>query len=272
VISRPLFLLHLVLWYPFGYMTLLFCVQSPTLNHKVFMLRTLYAYTAITLYLIFGGSLLILSVYFDTSGKTAHKIASAWGRFAIHACGITLDADLTKLTPDQTYIFVSNHQSQVDIPIFLALLAHFNISFLAKHTLFRVPVLGRVMRSLGCIPVDRGHPRKALKTLKQAFQTRTTPNSILVFPEGTRNAVLGEFKSGAIIMAIQAGLPIAPVVIAGSGKIMTKGTLRITPGTVRVAALPPIELQGNYTLKNREQLKQNLRTMMNNKLLESENG
>lgn len=236
------------------------------------MLRTLYAYTAITLYLIFGGSLLILSVYIDTSGKTAHKIASAWARFASRACGITIDADLTALSPNQTYIFVSNHQSQVDIPILLALLANFNISFLAKHTLFSIPVLGRTMRSLGCIPIDRDHPRRALKNLKKALQERTTHNSILVFPEGTRNAVLGEFKSGAIIMAMQTGLPIAPVVIAGSGKILKKGTSRITPGRVRVSALPPIELPGNYTLKNREELKQNLRTMMNNKLLESKNG
>jgi len=253
-------------------MTLLFCVHYSTLNHKVFMLHTIYVYTVITLYLIFGGSLLILSVYIDTSGKTAHKIASAWARFAIRACGITVHADLAKLNPEQTYIFACNHQSQVDIPILLALLADFNISFLAKHTLFRIPVLGRAMRSLGCIPVDRSHTRKALRTLKQALLQRSNPNSILVFPEGTRNETLGNFKSGAIIMAIQTGLPLAPVVIAGSGKILSKGSSRITPGIVRVSALPPIGMQGNYTLKDRELVKQKLRTMMNTQLLESENG
>ena len=234
------------------------------------MLRTVYAYISITLYLIFGGSLLILMAYLDRSGKASHRIASAWGRFATRACGISLDADMTALDPDQTYIFICNHQSQVDIPILLSLLGRFNVCFLGKHTLFRIPVLGRVMASMGCIPIDRGNARKAIKTLNQAISSRQGSGSIIVFPEGTRNTTLGEFKSGALILAIKTGLPVAPLVIAGSGKISPKDSMRITSGTVRVTALAPIETQGRYTLKNRENLKQDLWILMNNKLVESE--
>ncbi len=234
------------------------------------MLRTVYAYISITLYLIFGGTLLILMAYIDRSGTTSHRIAAAWGRFATRACGISLHADMAALDPDQSYIFVCNHQSQVDIPLLLNLLGRFNVSFLGKHTLFRIPVLGRVMSSLGCVPIDRGNTRKAIKTLNRAIAHRKGTGSIIVFPEGTRNETLGEFKSGALILAIKTGLPIAPLVIAGSGKISPRNSLRITSGNVRVTALEPIETQGNYTLKNREDLKQDLWILMNNKLVESE--
>ena len=233
------------------------------------MFRSIYAYLAITLYLIFGGTILIILAYMDPSGRSAYRIGAAWARFCVHACGITLESDLQELDPSKRYIFVANHQSQVDIPILMALFARFRISFLAKHTLFAIPVLGRVMRSLGCVPIDRTNPRKALRALSRAIEEGGETHSFLVFPEGTRNHSLGDFKPGAIIMALKSGLPIVPVVIDGSGRILAKSSWRIVPGTVKVTGLAPIEFEGNSALKQREQLTRNLWNLMNNQLLES---
>jgi 1-acyl-sn-glycerol-3-phosphate acyltransferase len=125
------------------------------------------------------------------------------------------------------------------------------------------------MRSLGCVPIDRTNPRKALKALSRAVDREGETRSFLVFPEGTRNQRLGPFKPGAIIMALKSGLPIVPVVVNGSGRILPKRSWRITPGTVRVTGLAPIEFQGNSALKQRDRLTQELWNLINNKLLES---
>jgi 1-acyl-sn-glycerol-3-phosphate acyltransferase len=235
------------------------------------MLRSIFAYTSITLYIVIGGTVLILFAYIDPSGRAAYRIAAAWARFCVRVCGITIESDIEELDPSKRYIFVANHQSQVDIPILMALFARFRISFLAKHSLFSIPVLGKVMRSLGCIPIDRSNPRKALKTLSRAMNKGEASHSFLVFPEGTRNTRLGAFKPGAIIMALKSGLPIVPVVIDGSGQILPKASWRITPGRVRVSGLTPIEFQGSSALKQREALTQDLWNLINNKLLESSN-
>jgi 1-acyl-sn-glycerol-3-phosphate acyltransferase len=233
------------------------------------MLRSILAYTLITLYLIIGGTVLIIFAYIDPSGRSAYRVAAGWARFCVRVCGITLETDLEQLDPSKRYIFAANHQSQIDIPILMTLFARFRISFLAKHSLFSIPVLGRVMRSLGCVPIDRTNPRKALKALSQAMDKGGATHSFLVFPEGTRNDRLGTFKPGAIIMALKSGLPIVPVAINGSGQILPKASWRITPGTVRVSGLTPIEFQGSSALKQREGLTQDLWNLINNKLLES---
>ncbi|GAU07562.1 lysophospholipid acyltransferase family protein [Desulfoplanes formicivorans] len=235
------------------------------------MFRSIYAYTAIILSIILGGTILIPLSYIDPSGRSAYRLAAAWARFCVRVCGITLETDLKELDPDKRYIFVANHQSQVDIPILMALFARFNISFLAKHSLFSIPVLGRAMRNLGCVPIDRTNPRKALRALSQAISQTGESHSFLVFPEGTRNQQLGQFKPGAIIMALKSKRPIVPVVIDGSGRILPKGSWRITPGTVRVFGMEPIEFQGNSALKQREALTRDVWNLMNNKLLESSN-
>ena len=235
------------------------------------MFRSICAYTAITLYLTLGGMVIIPLSYLDPSGRSAYRLAAAWARFCVRVCGITLKSDLKTLDPSKRYIFVANHQSQVDIPILMALLAQFKISFLAKHSLFAIPVLGRVMRTLGCVPIDRSNPRKALRALSQAMDQNHGTHSFVVFPEGTRNTKLGPFKPGAIIMALKSQRPIVPVVIDGSGGILPKGSWQITPGTVRVYGLKPIEFQGTSALKQREALTRDLWNLMHNKLLELSN-
>ncbi len=232
------------------------------------MLRSIYAYVMILSSIVCGGILLLLFTSIKAN-RLAHTVAVVWARWCIHVCGITLDTDLRELDPSQCYIFVANHQSQVDIPILMALLAPFKISFVAKHTLFAIPILGRAMRALGCVPIDRSNPRKALKALTQAIQQEDTPRSFVVFPEGTRNQQLGPFKPGAIIMALKTGLPLVPLVINGSAQILPKASWRITPGRVTVQGLDPIQLEATSALKQRKELTQKLWNLMNDKLLES---
>ena len=177
--------------------------------------------------------------------------------------------DTSALDPNQDYIFISNHQSQMDIPILYAALDHHQIGFLAKDTLFKIPVLGRGMRALGAIPVARGNSLKSMKTMRTALRKLDSGKSVVIFPEGTRNAELGPFKGGGIAIALASGRPIAPVVISGTERLMPKGTLRIHPAEIRVTALPPITTRGRYSSRDRDELTRDLWAMMHTKLLEN---
>ncbi len=149
------------------------------------------------------------------------------------------------VVPGRSCIFAANHQSQFDI---FALQGYFPFDFrwLAKKELFRIPFFGPAMIRAGHIPVDRAHGRKALKSLDAAAERISTGTSVIIFPEGTRSVDgrLGEFKTGAMILAIKAGVPLVPVAICGSHEILPKGAFLARPGRVAIRIGRPIETVG----------------------------
>ena len=167
---------------------------------------------------------------------------------------------------------MANHQSQFDIPILYTLLPGVPLSFVAKQSLFSIPFLGWAMRAAGHIAIDRDNRRKAMHSIDQAVRWAKQGARIIIFPEGTRNKnleQLAEFKVGGMILALKCGLPIVPLVLAGTGEILPKGSLRIGSGRrdILLKALAPIDTAG-YTLKQREQLKDELYLRMNTAYLE----
>ncbi len=170
-----------------------------------------------------------------------------WGRGLVWGTGCRLQIVPGFVpTPGQPYIFVMNHQSMFDIVVaFVAIPA--NIRFVAKKALRSVPFLGWYMRATGMVFIDRGDHAQAVHSLEQACQKIRSGANILVYPEGTRakeNGPILPFKKGPFIMAIQAGVPIVPVAIEGSGRLLPTNTLRITPGPVRVILGTPIPTAG----------------------------
>lgn len=140
-------------------------------------------------------------------------------------------------------VFVSNHRSHFDIAAILGFVPGIN-RFTAKKELFREPVLGLVMRTMGMVPVDREHPEKAIERLKSL---RKDGHSLVFFPEGTRSkdGVLGPFKKGAFVTAIELGLPIVPIACRSSDAIMPAGGyLTILPGEMELVILAPVETAG----------------------------
>ena len=125
---------------------------------------------------------------FESSGRRQIGVARSWARCLLWVSGVKVKADgLEKISPEGSYIFVSNHLSYMDTPVVLANIP-VQFRFLAKRGLFQIPFLGNHLARAGHIPVPREDPRAAVKTMTTAAQViRESGISLLVFPEGGRS-------------------------------------------------------------------------------------
>ena len=147
------------------------------------------------------------------------------------------------LWSDRPAVFVFNHQSNVDMVIIARLLRR-DISGVGKMELRELPFIGRMLEFSGVVLIDRKDTEKAIETMKTLVDTmRIEGKSVCMSPEGTRSVTpkLAAFKKGAFHLAMQAGVPVVPIVIQNSSDIMPKGDMIYRPATVRVEVLPPVE-------------------------------
>jgi 1-acyl-sn-glycerol-3-phosphate acyltransferase len=143
---------------------------------------------------------------------------------------------------DQPSIFMANHVSNLDPPIMLPLLP-FRTAFFIKRSLLKIPLVGVGMRLAGFIPVDRdGRLESARESVQAANKVLASGVNISTFPEGTRSRTgrLLPFKKGPFYLAMESGAPIIPISIWGSEHMMTKGSLRIIPGTAHLTFHPAV--------------------------------
>jgi 1-acyl-sn-glycerol-3-phosphate acyltransferase len=199
------------------------------------------------------------------------RLELIWAKSAVWASGMRLDVELPELDPEQNYVFLSNHQSHLDTPLILTLFSQYKPRFLARESLFEIPIFGPGMRACGHFPLRRDNRRQAMQDIQVAVSKVQQGESILVFPEGTRNAQgddLLDFQIGAFIVLLKTGLPVVPLLLDGTCQVHQKGTWHIRPGRVRIRALPPQQVSQEYALKQREELKQDLWSLMRKKFLE----
>jgi len=158
------------------------------------------------------------------------------------------------LLREQPYIFAVNHQSQLDIPVLEGYIDR-DFCWMAKKELFKIPFLGQAMTASGFISVDRGHGRKAMIGLLAAAKKISKGDSVVIFPEGTRSldGSLQPFRSGAMLLAIKAGVPVVPVAIIGTHKALAKGRLLVRPGRVVIKIGEPVSTEG-CTSKDKHKL------------------
>jgi len=152
---------------------------------------------------------------------------------------------LENIHPSQPIIFTANHSGLHDI---LSLAAYLPIQFrwVAKKSLFRVPFMGWHMRRSGYIPIDRDNPRDAAKSIIRAAKEIRGGVSAIAFPEGTRSRTgdLGKFHSGAFALAVRTGVPLVPVSLEGSYRVILPKTLTVNPGVIiRIRIGSPIDLK-----------------------------
>ncbi|HJQ68841.1 MAG TPA: lysophospholipid acyltransferase family protein [Blastocatellia bacterium] len=153
---------------------------------------------------------------------------------------------LELLDQKQTYIFTPNHQSFIEVPLLVTFLQR-NIAYLAKKELFKYPIFSQGIRLIGVVPVDRSNTQSAVESARRATENLRRGKPYVIYPEGTRSrdGRLMPFKKGAFMMAIDAGVPIVPVSISGSTKIMPKGEIKIYPSTIRITVHEPIRTDGH---------------------------
>jgi len=157
--------------------------------------------------------------------------------------GIRIDVmGREQLDPQQRYIFMSNHVSNLDPPLLLPLLPGRTSVFL-KRSLMKIPVLGYAMRLGSFIPVDRdGSVESAKQSVETARQVLESGLHVMTFVEGTRSrdGRLLPFKKGPFYLAMETGAPVVPVSIWGTESMMKKGSVSITPGTAHVVFHAPL--------------------------------
>lgn len=146
--------------------------------------------------------------------------------------------------PRRPYVAVSNHESYADI----FLLSHlpWEMKWLAKDTIFRIPVMGWMMRMAGDVPItrgDRGSARQAIEGCRDRLAKKV---SVMIFPEGTRSRTddLLPFKDGAFQLAIESGASILPIAVAGTRDAMAKGSFQFRRATAMCRVLEPIATVG----------------------------
>ncbi|MGD8664916.1 MAG: lysophospholipid acyltransferase family protein [Desulfobacterales bacterium] len=201
--------------------------------------------------------------YFVKSGDILHKIARFWGRSILVVSRIKVTVEgLSRIDPQHPYIYMPNHQSNFDIPV---LLGHLTVQFrwLAKKELFKIPIFGHAMRKAGYISIDRQNRQSAFESLEVAADKIRNGISVLIFPEGTRSrdGKIRPFKKGGFVTAINAGVPIVPIIINGTRAIMTKGKFRVNPGQIHMSIQEPIDTTA-YCLDNKEALMECVRRVI----------
>ncbi len=177
----------------------------------------------------------VVGRFFRLMGVAAVKVNPHW-HFATDGVRIT--------DPRRPYVAVSNHESYADI--FLISHLPWEMKWLAKDTLFRIPFMGWSMRLAGDIPVKRGARGSAAAALAACRDRLAKRVSVMIFPEGTRSkgGELLPFKDGAFALAVESGAPILPIVVAGTRHAMATGSFRFRDASAIARVLPPIPVDG----------------------------
>lgn len=176
-----------------------------------------------------------------------HLVSRRWGARILRWPGVIVTIEGTANIPEATpCLFVANHVSYSDTPI---LMGHLPVDFrfLAKASLFKVPIIGTHLTHGGHVGVVRDDPRAAVESLTQASRIlKQERTSVVIFAEGTRSHGEGmrEFRSGAAHLAIQAQVPVVPLAIMGSAEALPKDYLSLQRSRVRVVIGEPIATTG----------------------------
>ena len=199
------------------------------------------------------GLLSLLASVIDSRGEMQHRVASAWGRTLMAVFLVeTRLCGSERLASGQSYVFASNHFSLIDTPLMFGLMPR-PFRILARSGLWKIPFIGWHLQRAGHLPVDRTNPRVAARNIAYAADRVREGRSILIFPEGGRRRgdTMRRFKTGAAHIANQAGVPIVPVAIAGTRRILPPGSLHLRPGIAEVRIGEPIPTAGaNRTSAN----------------------
>ena len=209
------------------------------------------------------GIIAIIVSFFTRSGNPVHIIARIWAKSILTVGGIDVSVSgLSNIDRGRSYIFMSNHRSNFDIPVLLGCLP-VQFRWLAKAELFKIPIFGRAMSGAGYVKIDRFNRASAIKSIDQVAAKMRNGVSVMIFPEGTRSedGNVKPFKKGGFVMAVDSGVPIVPVILQGTRSIMSKGSWQISPGSVRMFIEKPIVTSG-YTRQTKDDLIEYVRSVI----------
>jgi len=208
-------------------------------------LFTLWCWSGCGLSTAFWATVSVLGSLFSNSGRLQHFCMRRWSRDNLWLSRARVEIEgLQNIDRSRPQLLIANHSGLHDI---LSLAAHLPIQFrwVAKKSLFRVPFMGWHMRRSGYIPIDRENPRDAARSIVSAAGIIRSGVNAIAFPEGTRsrNGDLGKFHSGAFALALRTGVPLVPVTLEGSWRVIMPKTLQVSPGVIiRIKIDRPVDV------------------------------
>ncbi len=207
------------------------------------MLRTLWLAIVALVMTLYTAPLVTIIGLMHSHAGAIDRLIRVWARGLVRAAGIELSiVGQDKLDPEKRYIVIANHTSYLDIPCLFAAIDQ-PLRFMAKASLFKVPIFGWGLIAAGFIPIDRKRSAKGKASFDLAVKRIRGGNSIIIFPEGGRSHTreMKEWKHGAFLLSMKSGLPIVPTAIRGNYDVMPRGRLRIEPGNVEIVIGDPID-------------------------------
>lgn len=214
------------------------------------MIRTLLFYPGIILSLIIAQFSTFKIKSLDRKGENEkkaeyiHKITTKWAKSIMKLAGAKIDIiGLENIPKDSTVLFVSNHQSNFDIPLLMSCI-DVPKGFIAKKELESWPFISTWMKYINCIFMDRTNLRKSAQSIVEGIKLLKSGYSMVVFPEGTRSKgkPIEEFKAGSFKLATKSKCIIVPITINGTYKLLEKNNGRIKSAPVELVIHPAIDV------------------------------
>jgi 1-acyl-sn-glycerol-3-phosphate acyltransferase len=226
------------------------------------MVRTAFIAIFLSLYILILGPPLLLYTLVTRHIDPLYWAGLKGVMFFVRAVGVRVRVVGKAKIPEGVCLFVANHTSSADAPAVVGAIPR-RIAVLLKESLFKWPIIGQAFTLAHFIPVNRKERDSAIASVEKAAEAMRAGQSFLIYPEGTRSddGRLQEFKKGAVVLAIKAGVPIVPVLCCGAQRIMAKRSLKIQPGEILVEFLEPIDAS-TYTWEERDALNQRVHDAM----------
>jgi len=219
---------------------------SPRAPAFVNYAHTLVAWPLVALYTVLMATLSLACSPFDRRGRLQHWCASTWSRMIARTARLDVRVHGAEhLRAGESYVFLSTHQSWMDIPVMLGYLPA-QLRIAAKREVFHIPFLGWHLQRAGHIPINRGSTAESIESLRRAARLLGDGVSAFLFPEGTRtrDGSLQPLKKGGFRLAMESGHPVVPVTITGTRRAMPRGSMVLRAGPVEMHIGAPIPTDG----------------------------
>lgn len=196
-----------------------------------------------------------------------HQVTSKWANAQLKMSGAKVTVfGQENLPKDSPVVFMSNHQSNFDIPLLIVYIDHFK-GFVAKTELTKIPILNSWMENIKCVFMDRNDLRQSVKTIIEGINLVKSGHSMVIFPEGTRGkgGPMGEFKAGSFRLATKPKVPIVPITINGTYQLMEQNKGMIKAAHIELYIHPMIET-AKLTKEETSELPETVKTLIASQL------
>ncbi len=214
------------------------------------MLRMIYVFIYMSSYLLYSIPTLYKlrkldpDMTVENQDKLLHALPKHWAKGIMKRTGANVTVSGKENIPNGPVLFVANHEGNFDIPVLLGFIEK-PFGFISKVEVKKVPIIRDWMVMISCVFIDRTNRRQSVQMIRQAAENLKKGHSLVIFPEGTRSrgAGLKEFKTGAMRIAKEAGVPIVPIAVSGTSGLFEVNKFGVTPSSVQIQILPPVTAQ-----------------------------